>query len=87
MKKLTEIKKPKIIKPTKIFKDYISGDKFFSDEFVHRFILDGACIEAFAKYVTKGTKTVTDIEDRFALEEIKDFSKIELIYDWVREYV
>ena len=40
------------MKPTKIFKDYISGDKFFSDEFPHKFIMEGICIEAKAKYLT-----------------------------------
>ena len=38
----------------RVFTDYISGDEFFSDSFPHEVIFEGACIEAKARYVTKG---------------------------------
>ena len=55
----------------KVFKDHISGDEFFSDSFPHEFIMEGACIEAKAKYVTKGAEVVniaTDEEEEEAGE-------------------
>ena len=42
----------------RVFIDYISGDEFFSDSYPHQIIFNGACIEAQAKYVTKGAEVV-----------------------------
>lgn len=50
----------------RVFKCFISGDEFFSDSYPHEVTMDGACIEAKAKYVTKGKETVliaTDEEE------------------------
>ena len=50
----------------KVYTDLISGDEFFSDSFPHEITCNGACIEAKAKYVTKGKETVliaTDEEE------------------------
>ena len=55
----------------KVFKDHISGDEFFSDSFPHEYIFEDACIEAKAKYVTKGAEVVniaTDEEEEEAGE-------------------
>ena len=65
----------------KVWTDLISGDEFFSDSFPHEITMNGACIEARAKYVTKGAEvvniatdeeeeeqegeTVIDIQDKF----------------------
>ena len=42
----------------KVFMDYISGDEFLSDSFPHEFTMENACIEAKAKYVTKGSDNI-----------------------------
>ena len=50
----------------RVFTDLISGDEFFSDSFPHQVTMNGACIEAMAKYVTKGAEVVnlaTDEEE------------------------
>ena len=47
----------------KVFKDLVSGDEFFSDSFPHEVIMNGAIIEARAKYVTKGQETVNIATD------------------------
>lgn len=50
----------------RVFTDLISGDEFFSDSFPHQITMNDACIEAKAKYVTKGKETVmiaTDEEE------------------------
>ena len=86
----------------KVFKDHISGDEFFSDSFPHEFTMEGACIEAKAKYVTKGAEvvniatdeeeeaqegeTVVDIQDKFALNEVQGFTKAEFM-TWARGYL
>ena len=86
----------------KVYKDHISGDEFFSDSFPHEFTMEGACIEAKAKYVTKGAEvvniatdeeeeaqegeTVVDIQDKFQLSEVQGFSKAEFMA-WARGYL
>ena len=86
----------------RVFTDYISGDEFFSDSFPHEIIFEGACIEAKAKYITKGAETVmiatdeeeeevegetvVDIQDKFALNEVQGFSKAEFM-TWARGYL
>ena len=86
----------------KVYKDLISGDEFFSDSFPHEFIFDEACIEAKAKYVTKGAEqvniatdeeeeaqegeTVVDIQDKFQLNEVQGFSKAEFM-TWAKAYM
>jgi len=42
----------------KVFTDYISGDEFLSDSFPHEFTFNDACIEAKAKYMTKGNDNI-----------------------------
>ena len=42
----------------KVFIDYISGDEFLSDSFPHELTMNDACIEAKAKYITKGSDNV-----------------------------
>ena len=86
----------------RVFTDYISGDEFFSDSFPHQVIFEDACIEATAKYITKGAETVllatdeeeeevegetvVDIQDKFALNEVQNFSKAEFMA-WARGYL
>lgn len=86
----------------RVFIDYISGDEFFSDSYPHQIIFNGACIEAQAKYVTKGAEvvmlatdeaedevegeTVVDIQDKFELNEVQGFSKAEFM-TWARGYL
>lgn len=86
----------------RVFTDYISGDEFFSDSFPHVLLFDDACIEAKAKYITKGAETVllatdeeeeavdgvtvVDIQDKFALNEIQGWSKAEFM-SWARGYM
>ena len=86
----------------KVYKDHISGDEFFSDSFPHEFIMEGACIEAKAKYVTKGAEvvniatdeeeeaqegeTVVDIQDKFQLNELQGWSKVEFMI-WAKGYL
>jgi hypothetical protein len=85
----------------RVFIDHISGDEFFSDSYPHEIIFDGACIEAKAKYVTKGQakvmiatdeeeeeqegETVVDIQDAFELNEVQGFSKGEFMA-WAKSY-
>ena len=69
----------------KVFRDYISGDEFLSDSFPYKFTMEDACIEAKAKYVTKG-ETVIDIQDKFGLSEVNGFSKAEFM-SWARGYL
>lgn len=61
----------------KVFQCFISGDEFFSDSFPHEFTMDGACIEAKAKYVTKGKETVLIATD----EEEEDEGEGETVVD------
>jgi len=61
----------------KVFKDYISGDEFFSDSFPHEYIFNGACIEAKAKYVVKGKELVLIATD----EEEEDQGEGETVID------
>ena len=61
----------------KVFKDLISGDEFFSDSFPHEVTMNGACIEAMAKYVTKGAETVNIATD----EEEEDQGEGETVID------
>lgn len=42
----------------RVWKDLISGDEFFSDGFPHEITMNNACIEAKAKYITKGAVDV-----------------------------
>lgn len=86
----------------RVFTDYISGDEFFSDSFPHQVIFEDACIEATAKYITKGAETVllatdeeeeevegetvVDIQDKFALNEVQNFTKAEFMA-WARGYL
>ena len=52
--------------------------------------MEGACIEAKAKYVTKEIdycdETVIDIQDKFNLNEVQGFSKEDFM-TWVRDYL
>ena len=51
--------------------------------------MEGACIEAKAKYVTKDNwelDTVVDIQDKFGLNEVQGFSKAEFM-TWARGYL
>ena len=61
----------------KVFKDLISGDEFFSDSFPHEITMNGACIEAKAKYVTKGAEVVNIATD----EEEEDQGDGETVID------
>lgn len=86
----------------RVFIDYISGDEFFSDSYPHNMIFNDACIEASAKYVTKGAvqvnlatdeaeeeqegETVVDIQDAFELNEVQGFSKAEFM-TWAKGYL
>ena len=47
----------------RVWIDLISGDEFFSDSFPHTITMNGACIEAKAKYVTKGKEVVNIATD------------------------
>jgi len=47
----------------RVFIDYISGDEFFSDSYPHQLIFNESCIEAKAKYVTKGAEKVNIATD------------------------
>lgn len=42
----------------KVYMDYISGDEFLSDSFPHEITMNDACIEAKAKYMTKGLDNI-----------------------------
>jgi len=53
----------------KVFTDLISGDEFFSDSFPHEVIMNGACIEAKAKYVTKGSDNIQIASDEEEMDE------------------
>lgn len=66
----------------KVFQDLISGDEFFSDSFRHEFIHNDACIEAPAKYVTKGKETVLIATD----EEEEDDGEGETVIDIVDKF-
>uniref|UniRef100_A0A7S3I1B8 TCTP domain-containing protein n=2 Tax=Choreotrichia TaxID=141411 RepID=A0A7S3I1B8_9SPIT len=86
----------------KVFIDYISGDEFLSDSFPHEITMNDACIEAKAKYVTKGAETVmiatdeeeedqegetvVDIQDKFDLQEVQGFTKADFM-TWARGYL
>lgn len=86
----------------RVFTDMISGDEFFSDSFPHTITMEDACIEAKAKYITKGAETVllatdeeeeetegvtvVDIQDKFDLQEIQGFSKADFMA-WARGYL
>ena len=50
--------------------------------------MEGACIEAKSKYVTKGTEgeIVADIQGYFQLKEVQGFSKAEFMA-WARVYL
>jgi len=61
----------------RVFVDLISGDEFFSDSFPHEVTMNGACIEAKAKYVTKGRETVNIATD----EEEEDQGEGETVVD------
>jgi len=61
----------------RVFVDLISGDEFFSDSFPHEVTMNGACIEAQAKYVTKGRETVNIATD----EEEEDQGEGETVVD------
>ena len=61
----------------RVFVDLISGDEFFSDSFPHEVTMNGACIEAKAKYVTKGQETVNIATD----EEEEDQGEGETVVD------
>ena len=86
----------------RVFKDVISNDEFFSDSFPHELLFEDACIQAKAKYVTKGAETVNiatdeeeeeqegetviDIQDKFMLNEIQGWSKAEFM-TWAKGYL
>lgn len=86
----------------KVFIDYISGDEFLSDSFPHSITMNEACIEARAKYVTKGAETVmiatdeeeeeqegetvVDIVDKFDLQEVQGFTKRDFML-WAKGYL
>ena len=53
----------------RVWIDLISGDEFFSDSFPHQLLFNDACIEARAKYVTKGKETVLIATDEEEEEE------------------
>lgn len=61
----------------KVWTDLISGDEFFSDSFPHQVTMNGACIEAKAKYVTKGAEVVNIATD----EEEEDQGEGETVVD------
>ena len=61
----------------RVFKDLISGDEFFSDSFPHEVKFEDACIEAKAKYVTKGSNNIQIASD----EEEQDEEEGETVVD------
>ena len=67
----------------KVFTDLISGDEFFSDSFPHQLTMNDACIEAKAKYVTKGKETVMIATDE---EEEDDGQGGETVVDIVDKF-
>ena len=50
--------------------DYISGDTFMSDSFPATMSMNDACMEVKGEWVTKGKKVVSDIQDKFNLQEV-----------------
>jgi hypothetical protein len=61
----------------RVFTDMVSGNEFFSDSFPHTLIFDDACIEAKAKYITKGHEVVMLATD----EEEEDQGEGETVID------
>ena len=53
----------------RVWIDLLSGDEFFSDSFPHEITMNGACIEAKAKYVTKGNVNIKIASDEESEDE------------------
>jgi len=66
----------------KVFTCLVSGDEFFSDSFPHEVTMNGACIEAKGKYVTKGSNHIQIASD----EEEEDAGEGETVVDIVDKF-